>query len=133
MSCPPDGEVGEPPRISARTAALIAREPAMRRLRIRYRADSAVYEELLSLAVIGLAYEAGRANATANATGIVIEAPAADDCPMTTSQAAAAAGVTPNAIRRAAREGRLAARRPAGRWLTDAASVAWYARGLAGG
>ncbi len=121
------------PRISARTAAVLARDPALRRLRIRYRADSTVYRDLLNLAVIGLAYEAGRANATGNATGIAIEAPAAEHCTMTTSQAAAVTGVTPNAIRRAISEGRISARRRGGRWLVDAASAARYGRGLADG
>ena len=126
---PPPGE----PRISARTAAVLARDPALRRLRVRYRTDREIYDDLRSLALAGYAYEAATGNATGNATGIVIDSSAADDCLMTTARAAELCGITANAIRRAAREGRLDARRPAGRWQIPAASAARYAEGLADG
>ena len=116
------------PRISPRTCALLAREPAFRRLRVAYRADPETYADLLALTVIGLGWEAGSVNATALAIG----SPAVDDCAMTTIEAAAFAGVRPVTIRRACREGRVTASLRGGRWLVPAAEVARYAEELHG-
>jgi len=99
--------------ISPRVLALLADAARLRRLRVAYRADPDVYRELLavSAAVLG----------GAGATRLAIGAPSRHAGLMSTSEYAAAAGLTANAVRRACREGRIRARKAGRQWLVGAA------------
>lgn len=111
-------------RVSARVLALLDAE-AGRRLRLRHLGNPEVYAELQAVEEIAEAYRLGRAAGSATATGIDAGGgPAAEW--VTTTQAAALAGVRPVTIRRALAEGRIHGVRVGRQWLIPPAEVARY-------
>jgi Transcriptional regulator, AbiEi antitoxin len=87
--------------ISARTLARITTPAALRRLRVAWCADDETHSELVAITAIVLA--------CASASEVAIPAIARDAGLMTTTEYAAAAGITPQAVRLACSEGRIRA------------------------
>ena len=110
--------------ICARTVALLASHTDLRRLRIAYRSDPQVYQDLLLLSVIALA-------GTANGTEIAVTDTPNRSSEMTTAEAATAAGVQERTIRRAITEHRITATKRAGRWWITPEALATYRTGQA--
>lgn len=108
--------------ISARTVALLASHADLRRLRIAYRSDPELYNDLLLLSVVALANQTGRADTTE----IAIRQPLEQQSNMTTNQVAQHLGLTADAVRRAVREGRLTATKHGDRWMVTPTDFATY-------
>lgn len=100
--------------VSARALALVTSSGALRRLRALWRGNPEIYESLYAISVT-LAF--------ANESKIAIPAAARHAGFMTVTEYAAAASVTPQAVRLACRQGRIRAIKRAGVWLIPAAEL----------
>jgi excisionase family DNA binding protein len=100
--------------VSARALSLVTTPAMLRRARVAHRGDGLVYRELLALTAVVLG--------GADATKVAVDAPAADAWIMT-DEAARRLRVTPNAVRRMLREGRLRGTRRGTVWLVDVADL----------
>jgi hypothetical protein len=107
---PADGNVV----ISGRALALLASPAALRRLRVRYRADP-VYDDLVVISAIVLA---------ADGHGIAIGGGGQDPEYMTTAEFAASAGCSMRTVRRGCADGTIRAVRRSGVWLIPAGELA---------
>lgn len=100
--------------VSVRALALVVSPDVLRRARIAYRADP-LYQELLSLTVLLTA---------ASGSKVAVQGPGCDAEYMTVNEYAAAAGITPRAVRLACRESRIRAVKRGRDWLIPPAELA---------
>ena len=99
--------------VSAATLRILADPARLRRARIRWRASPDIYAQLTAISAVVLGGVSG--------TGVAIGASGHHDGLMTSSEYAAATGLTANAVRRACREGRIPARKVGRQWLVEVA------------
>ncbi|MFI7134202.1 helix-turn-helix domain-containing protein [Nonomuraea sp. NPDC050153] len=118
MSKPQQGE-----QIHARTLALLVNVDQLRRLRWRYAHDPEVSADLWRVTEALLNWHAGGTDSTEMAPSV----PPVSPSELTVAQAAAIAGVKPNAIYRAIGENRIHATERHGRYFIERAEAARYA------
>jgi hypothetical protein len=102
--------------VSPAVLALLADAARLRRLRVAYRPDPVIYPELLQVSAIVLG--------APERTSVAISFTSGDADHMTSTEFAVAAGLSPRAVQRACREGRLSAVKRAGVWLIPVAELA---------